>query len=342
MEYAQEELHANVLDAQLDNPDLTWRRFRGAALMAIALSPAFTSFCSRTGPDPNRDLIARQYPRVDGSTSTHPLSVLVACKIHNVAYEWKRPPGLERTVFPSRMANPVLAAQIEDSIRHHGTHEAYVALIDDKADLIFVARAPSERELEAARRAGVGFDVSSIALDALVFVVNVSNPIDNLTLAQVRDIFGPSGTKSWTALGGQDVAIEAFQREPDSGSQELMQKLVMKGVPIRNEREVPRIYTMAGVVNTVAMHEQGIAYSIYYYVTNMAPNHRVRMIAIDGVKPATGTIATRTYPLTSEVFVALRTGTPRQSPAAALRDWLLTGAGQAAVQESGYAPRGPS
>ena len=342
MEYPQRKLHADVLDRQLHNPGLTWRQFRGAALIVISLSPGFTSSCSRTRPDAHRDLIARQYPRVDGSTSTHPLSVLVACKIHGVAYEWKQPPGLQRTVFPSRMANPLLAAKIEDNVRHHGTHEAYVALIQGKTDLIFVARAPSERELEAARRAGVGFDLSSIALDGLVFVVNVTNPIENLTLPQVRGIFGPPGTKSWTALGGQDGAIEAFQREPDSGSQELMEKLVMKGSPMRNEREVPRIYTMAGVVNMVAMHQQGIAYSIYYYVTNMAPNRRVRMIAIDGVKPATRTIATRAYPLTAEVFVALRTGTPRQSPAATLRDWLQTAAGQAAVQESGYVPKGRS
>ena len=301
---------------------------------------AFTPSCSRARRDPNRDVIARKYPRVDGSTSTHPLSVLVACKINGVAYEWKRPPGLQRTVFPSRMAHPLMAARIEETIRHNGTHEAYVALIQDKTDLIFVAREPSVRELEAARRAGVGFDVSPIALDALVFVVNVANPIEGLTMNQVRDIFGPPGTKSWNALGGHDAAIEPFQREADSGSQELMETLVMKGTPIRNEREVPRIYTMAGVVHTVAMKEHGIAYSIYYYVTNMAPNDHVRMIAIDGVEPTARTIATRAYPLTSEVFVVLRKGMPRDSPAALLRNWLQTAEGQAAVQESGYVPRG--
>jgi phosphate transport system substrate-binding protein len=311
-----------------------------ALLIVIAMFLAFTLACSRTRRDPNRDIIAGKYPRVDGSTSTHPLSVLVACKVHGVAYEWKRPPGLERTVFPFRKAHPLLAARIEETVQHHGTHEAYIALIQDKADLILVARQPSERELEAARLAGVGLDVSPIALDALVFVLNVNNPIESLTLNQVRDIFGPPGTKSWIGLGGPDLAIEPFQREPDSGSQELMEKLVMKGSPIRNEREVPRIYTMAGVVNTVAVHEHGIAYSIYYYVTNMAPNNHVKMIAIDGVKPTARTIATRAYPLTAEVFVVLRKGMPRESPAALLRDWLQTAEGQAAVQESGYVPRG--
>ncbi len=305
-----------------------------AMLLAIVLS------CSRAPRDQSRAVIAASYPRVDGSTSTHPLSVLVACKLHGIAYEWKQPPALERTVFPSRKDHPFLASKIEKTVQHHGTHEAYAALIQDRTDLILVAREPSQRELDAARLARVDLDVISIARDALVFVVNVNNPVANLTLNQVRDIFGPRRTKSWTGLGGPDVAIEPFQREPDSGSQELMEKLVMKGLPMRDPREVPRIYTMGGVVSKVAMRERGIAFSIYYYLTNMAPNIRVRMIAIEGVRPTSKTISTGAYPLTSEVFVVLRKGMPPDSPAARLRAWLQSDQGQAAVQESGYIPGG--
>src|SRR6266550_9088260 len=133
-----------------------------ARVVWIIASVSLTAHCSR-------DTLARNYPRVDGSTSTHPLAVLAACKLQGVAYEWRRPPTLERTVFPSRKDHPILAARIEDTIKHHGTHESYVALIDNKADLILVAREPSPPEVEAARRAGIGLDVTPIALDALVF-----------------------------------------------------------------------------------------------------------------------------------------------------------------------------
>lgn len=296
--------------------------------------------CSRAERDPFGAAIARQYPRVDGSTSTHPLAVLIACKLQGVGYEWKRPPALERTVFPTHTLHPLLAAKIEENVRHHGTHEAYLSLIQDRSDLILVAREPSGRELEAARVAGVALDVKPVALDALVFVLNARNSIENLNADQIRRIFGSPGTRSWIDLGGPAAAIEPFQREPDSGSQELMEKLVMKGLPMRDEREVPRIYTMAGVVNKVAAHEKGIAFSIYYYVTNMAPDEHIRMIAIDGVRPTAATIASRAYPLTSEVFAVVRKGLPPGSPAASLLGWLQTGEGQAAVRESGYVPRG--
>ncbi len=279
---------------------------------------------------------AVDYPRVDGSTSTHPLSVLIACKRLGVPYEWRQPPSLERTVFPSRRRHPLHAAKIEERVRHHGTHQAYVALIEKKADLILVAREPSVREIEAARRAGVDLEVTPVALDALVFVLNVSNPVDNLPADAIRGIFGPAALKSWSSVGGPRSAIEAFQREPDSGSQELIEKLVMKGIPVRDAHEVPLIRTMAGVVNTVAVRERGIAYSIYYYITNMAPNRKVKMIAIDGVRPTPATIASGEYPLTSGVFAVLRKGT--RGPARSLRDWLLSEEGQAAVRESGYVP----
>lgn len=281
--------------------------------------------------------LARDYPRVDGSTSTHPLSMLIACRIQGVAYEWRRPPASERTVFPSPQ-NPIVAARLEETVRHHGTHEAYVALAEKKADLILVAREPSVREREMARRAGVGFDVHPIARDALVFVVNVNNSIENLTLEQIRGIFGTAATSSWIDVGGPDVPIEPYQRETDSGSQELIQKLVMKEMAIR---DVPRIYTMAGVVNTVGLRDAGIAYSIFYYVTNMAPHPNVKMIAIDGVEPNAETIASGAYPLTSEVFAVMRKGTRADDPAARLLSWLRGKEGQAAVRESGYVPLGP-
>ncbi len=117
-----------------------------------------------------------------------------------------------------------------------------------------------------------------------------------------------------------------------------MEKLVMKGASIRKAPNIPVIYTMAGVVNTVALREKGLAYSIYYYVTNMKPNKAVKMIAIEGVTPSPETIGAIKYPLTAEVYAVIRKGTSKKSSASMLRDWLLSANGQAAILESGYVP----
>ena len=57
-------------------------------------------------------------------------------------------------------------------IGHHGTHSAYLNLINGEADLILVARSPSMEELELAQLSGVEFDIRPVALDAFVFIVN--------------------------------------------------------------------------------------------------------------------------------------------------------------------------
>ncbi len=294
--------------------------------------------CSDRASDPSLAAIARAWPGVDGSTSTEPLAVLIACKAHGLRYGWRRGPAEERTVVPSGERRPDLAARIVREVHHHGTHDAYTGLIDRRVELILVAREPSLRELAAAARAGVALDVRPFALDALVFVVNVRNPVRDLPLERLRAVYGPGGPERWTGLGGGEGVIEAFQREEDSGSQELIDQLVMRGRPMRDVREIPIVRTMAGPIHAVAMREAGLAFSVYYYVTNMARNGSVRMLGVDGIRPTRASIASRRYPLTSPVFAVLRKGSNPEGPAAKLRDWLGTQEGREALLESGYAP----
>jgi len=60
-----------------------------------------------------------------------------------------------------------------------------------------------------------------------------------------------------------------------------------------------------------------------------------------GVMPNYETIRTKQYPLASEVDVVTRKDIAADSPAAKLRDWLLTDDGQRTIRESGYVPINP-
>ncbi len=307
----------------------------GGALLVLALAA-----CWHGEPQDDLARIARDYPAVDGSTSTHPLGVLLACKLLDVDYEWRMPPASERTVFPSHQDRPRLARRIEKQVFHHGTHTAYMNLLQAEVDLILVARAPSPAELAAAAAEGVELDFRPVARDALVFVVNVANPVTGLSLDEIRAIFSPPGIDSWSAVGGQDTAITPFQRQANSGSQELMVDLVMHDTPMLSAEAAPLIFTMGGVVSTMTVQKLGISFSVYYYIRNMAPSPATKMLAIEGIDPCPETIGSLQYPLTSEVFVVIRRGLSEGSTAILLRDWLLSDAGQAAILESGYVPIG--
>jgi phosphate transport system substrate-binding protein len=84
----------------------------------------------------------------------------------------------------------------------------------------------------------------------------------------------------------------------------------------------------------------GISYSVYYYEENMAPaEERVKLLAVDGVMPDAGSIASNEYPYVTEVYAVLRSSLPRHSLARQLRNWLLLPDGQALIAKSGYVPR---
>ncbi|MBN1899672.1 MAG: hypothetical protein JW827_12935 [Spirochaetes bacterium] len=107
------------------------------------------------------------YPKVDGSTSAQPLQVIVACYFLKTDYEWisTGPRDVKRLVAVSK-ENPKTAAFIHDHIIHNGTHEAYVNLIERKVDLILVERAPSQDEIDLAKKKNTGFVIKPVALDA--------------------------------------------------------------------------------------------------------------------------------------------------------------------------------
>jgi phosphate transport system substrate-binding protein len=87
----------------------------------------------------------------------------------------------------------------------------------------------SSRELDSDEAAQL--DQLLIARDALAVIVHPSNPITNLDLVQVQDIFG-GNTTSWTNLGGPALPITLIVREAGSGTFGAFEELVMEGKPI--------------------------------------------------------------------------------------------------------------
>ena len=292
--------------------------------------------------DPELKQIAHNFPMVASSTSANPLWVRVICRIFNVYC-----PRIELEIWPewSDKNHDELSRFIVDHTSTQGTHEAYLALINGDADIILVARAPSQDELNAAQAKNVAFDVQPIALDAFVFIVNSQNTVDNLSLEQLRQIYSGKIT-NWKQVGGQDQQIHAYQREENSGSQELMNTLVMSGTPMIEAPEMIA-WTMAGPFNAIgappyleAPGEKGdvagLGYSVYYYSKYMVTNDDVEFIGVNGVEPTSTTIRDHTYLLTTEVYVVVRKGLSREDTAIQLRDWLLSPAGKLTIEYSGY------
>ena len=116
-----------------------------------------------------------------------------------------------------------------------------------------------------------------------------------------------------------------------------MKALVMQDTPKIDAPDMI-LPSMVGPFNAISSDPQGIGYSVYFYAAVIFPDVWVDMVAVDGVMPDSENIASRNYPLTTEVYVVVREGMAEDSTAVLMRDWLLTEEGQAAVAKSGYVP----
>jgi phosphate transport system substrate-binding protein len=282
-------------------------------------------------------LNASNYPKVDGSTSAHPLQAMIACRILGVEYSWM-PSWFDETyrIWPSADEKPEIAAFIRDSIVHNGTHSSYVNLIKGKADLIIVARTASDDEMDIADSAGVTLTTTPIALDAFVFIVNTHNPVNSLTVEEIRDIYTGNITR-WNEVGGRDAEINPYQRNPNSGSQELMLSLVMKDLAMMNYPEMI-LYGMMGPINQISHDWDGLGYTVYFFEQFMAPNDYLKLLAVNGVVPQRSTLKSREYTYTTEVFAVIRENLAPSTNAYLLYQWLMTEEGQDVVDECGYIP----
>jgi phosphate transport system substrate-binding protein len=325
---------------------------RLAVLAAIAVSTIFFF-----AEEPIAQMLRPEaYPRIDGSTSSQPLGTLVACRLTQTSFAWGTHPfdGTRRLYPTTDPYDPAdkLSLEFPDArsymptkirgdlfkrIEHTGTHESYTSLITRTADLIIVAREPSDDELALSREKGVRIRFAPVALDAFVFLVNRSNPITSLTVEQIRAIYTGT-TTNWSEVGGHTEPINPYQRNRNSGSQETMEKLVMKGLTMIQSRDLEVPISMVGPFNAIRHDRQGIGYTFQYYDTYMTRIPEVRIIAINGIQPTAEKIGKRAYPFVAEVFLAWLDDLPTPSPAQVVRDFLVSEAGQRVVAESGYVP----
>ena len=245
------------------------------------------------------------------------------------------------------VAPPADQPPISEAVRHafsgvsrfYGTHEAYGQLVREGPDLLVLeVRPPSPDELTAVRNAHFEFEMKPIALDAFVFLVHKDNPVRKLTTAQIRDIYTGKIT-NWNALGGSDRPMKALRRERNSGSEELMQSLVMGDRPVTTTGMATAL-GMIGPYEILDRAPDGLAYTVYYYQQYMAGDPNVEMCAVDGVQPTPETIHNKQYPYITRLYAVIRKDTPQDSWTRKLYDWLSTPEGQKVVAESGYVPVG--
>ncbi|MCL2247708.1 MAG: substrate-binding domain-containing protein [Oscillospiraceae bacterium] len=240
-------------------------------------------------------------------------------------------------------AKSVLLAEPREAARPHlaftRTAEAFRNLAAGESDIILVSElSPSLID----ELPGLNVIMQPIALDALVFIVCPTNPVDNLSTEQLRGIFSGEIT-NWQQVGGNDIEISGFQRNEESASRVLAERLVMAGQQMVL-RLLPSYATefdddfLISAMRGFDGSPGAIGYAFLHSVENSGFTDGVKILSIDGINPEYSTIASGNYPFTNNYYAVIIADEPQDSSTRILFNWLLSEDGQYLMDFENYVP----
>jgi len=297
------------------------------AIMLVAISVLALAGCNNqpaqaeTPPAPvdvgNFTFTPDNFPYMGGSLAAEPLGEAVVATVL----------GIPRDETGKYMA-------FEGS-----TTSNYNALVDGQFKLL-IAYEPSADAISYAQSQNFEWEQTAIGRDALVFIVNKDNPVSNITDAQIRDIYSGK-TTNWSELGGPDEAIIPYQRNPDSGSQTLFDKLVNLGDDLMTPPSDQVVGSMIGLLEVVSDYDNSVdalGYTVFYYLTNMEQDKlaNTKILTVNGVTCSNDTIQSGQYPYVNDFYAVIPKGLADDDPARVLYNWICSDQGKQLAENENY------
>jgi phosphate transport system substrate-binding protein len=214
-----------------------------------------------------------------------------------------------------------------------GSGTGIAALVNGTTDIANASRAMKDAERAKVRdRFNVLPAETAVAKDGVAFYVHESNPLAQITVAQLKAIYVGDVT-NWKALGGKDEPIVVYSRENSSGTYVFVKEKVLG-----NEDYAAAAQTLPGtaaVVNAVAREPKGIGYGGAAYAKGVK---ELKVVGADGhgYLPTAENVRSGAYPLSRPLFMYTR-GKP-QGAAKAFIEFCLSAEGQAIATQVGYFP----
>lgn len=207
----------------------------------------------------------------------------------------------------------------DSAMQYKNTVRGYQAIVDGTTDILFCA-GPSKEQRQYAMDKGVELVYVPIGLEGFVFFVNENNPVDNLTVEQIRKIYACEYT-NWSEVGGANRIINPVTRLEGSGSQTTFEAF-MKDYEI-------------GRKSPFAITGASIGFSFRYYMDGIVENDAVKMLSLNGVYPSAENIQNRSYPIVAQFYAIYRADNDNEN-IPILIEWLLSDEGQTLIEETGY------
>jgi phosphate transport system substrate-binding protein len=257
------------------------------------------------------------------------------------------------SIIGSNTVTPLTTVWAEEFIGMHpevsiavsgpGSGVGIADLINGTTDICQASRKMKQTEIDQAHDVGVEPNEIQVATDALSVVVHPSNPVSELTIAQLSAIYTGEIT-NWKEVGGDDAPIVALSRDTSSGTHVFFKEHVvqMAGLPTEDKSleygsKILLLPSTEQGVSEVAKNPNAIFYPGLGYVTDEVKPLAIKRTADDaGVLPSVATALDGTYPIARPLLYYTN-----GEPAGVIKefiDYCLSAEGQAKVTEVGYVP----
>lgn len=172
-----------------------------------------------------------------------------------------------------------------------------------------------------------GINVFAVARDGIAIIGNPDVTIDNLTIEQIKGIFGGTIT-NWKEVGGDDANIIVASREEGSGTRTAFEELVLGEEVLMTEKAILQP-SNGSIRTTVSTTPHSISYLSFGYLDDT-----IKTISVEGVAPTEANASNGTYPVVRPLNM-ITFGEPT-GELKAFVDFMLSDAGQAIVVAEGY------
>lgn len=234
------------------------------------------------------------------------------------------------TVAGSTSVNPLMELLTAEYKKNHGKVSFNISATGSGDGIKAVPAETAEigmssRDLSPTEK-GTGIDEHLIAIDGIAVIVNANNPVSNLTVDQIRDIYTGAVT-NWNQVGGSAGKIAVISREPGSGTRGAFEEIVkFQDKLVQGAIE----FDGTGAVKAeVFRNADAIG-----YISLGSVDNSVKALSVDGVAATTANVVNSSYKISRPFLLLTKKGKTLNAETKAFLDWILSPPGQTIVKTS--------
>lgn len=201
-----------------------------------------------------------------------------------------------------------------------GSGSGIKAVLEGRCDIGLSSRALKQEELAS------GLAGTILAYDGIAVIVNTQNPVGDLTLNQIADIYSGAIT-NWKDVGGNDAPIVLIGREAGSGTRDGFETITKTVDACRYRQELT---STGDVITTVSQNPDAIGYASLASVKDT-----VKALSVGGVAPSEDTVKNGGYVIQRPFILVTKTDAQLSKAARKFFDYITSPAASAIISKAG-------